>query len=301
MLIAATALFLLAFLALWAAIYRALPPAWRAAHALWAALARAILSRQRFAVWYERGTTRLRPLHPYRTLLLILGFGFLTAAATGAAFLHLAELMQGENPSLEQVDQAVWRASHQFRSPGATRFFLFFTVLGTGVGLGVLVLILAIVMIVRGHAAWAGFLVVTAAGGGLLNHALKVVFARARPDMAEALWRSHSYSFPSGHAMGSLVVFGALVYLVMHAAQGWRVRSAAVALAICMVGAISVSRIYLGVHWFSDIVAGVSAGLVWLATTTATYEVYRRMRMLRAGRNPAPATAPEMKVSPARE
>jgi membrane-associated phospholipid phosphatase len=289
MLIAAIAFFLLAFLALWAAIYRVLPPAWRAAHAGWAALARAILSRQRFAVWYERGTTRLRPLHPYRTLLAILAVGFLVALVTGGAFLALAELMRDQSEALQRIDHSVWRGAHRFRNPGATYFFLVFSVVGTGVGLGVIVLLIGGALILRGHASWAAFLVVTAVGGGVLNHGLKMVFARARPDMAEALWRSTSYSFPSGHAMGSLVVFGALAYLVIRGAQTWRLRSGAVALALCMVGAIGVSRIYLGVHWLSDIVAGVAAGLVWLATTTATYEVYRRMRMLRAGSASAPA------------
>lgn len=282
MLLAAIALFTLAFLALWAAIYRVLPRAWKGVQSVWGGLARRVLQRQQFARWYERGTTHLRPLHPYRPLLYILAIGFVVSALTGAAFLHLAEAMRDSNSALERVDQTVWRSTNQFRTPGATAFFVAFTYLGTGVGLGILVLIVATFLLIRGHRRWATFLVVTAAGGGLLNHALKVVFARARPDMAEALWRSHSYSFPSGHAMGSLVVFGALVYVVMRASRSWPVRSAAVALGLCFVGAISISRIYLGVHWFSDIVAGLSAGLVWLATTTAAYEVFRRMRPRRA-------------------
>jgi undecaprenyl-diphosphatase len=286
------ALFLLAFLALWAMLYGVLPPAWRAVQAAWAALARAILQRERFAVWYERGTTRLRPLHPYRTLLLILAGGFVTAAVTGFAFMWLAELMSDNHPFLQTVDQAVWRAARELRSPGATTFFLVFTLLGTGVGLGILVLLIAAALLARGHPRWALFLVVTAAGGGFLNHALKAAFERARPDMADALWRSHSYAFPSGHAMGSFVVFGALVYVVMRASSSARVRSGAAALALCLTATISLSRIYLGVHWFSDIVAGLSAGLVWLATTTAVYEVYRRMRLLRTTRARAGQTTP---------
>jgi undecaprenyl-diphosphatase len=282
MLLAAITLFTLAFLALWAAIYRVLPRAWKGFQSFWGGLARRVLQRQQFAKWYERGTTHLRPLHPYRPLLYILAIGFVVSALTGAAFLYLAEAMRDSSSMLERVDRTVWRSANQFRSPGATAFFVAFTYLGTGVGLGILVLIVATFLLLRGHRRWATFLVVTAAGGGLLNHALKLVFARARPDMAEALWRSHSYSFPSGHAMGSLVVFGALVYVVMRASRSWRVRSAGVALGLCLIGAISISRIYLGVHWFSDIVAGLSGGLVWLATTTAAYEVFRRMRPRRA-------------------
>jgi undecaprenyl-diphosphatase len=284
MLSAALVLFLLSFLVLWAVIYRVLPPAWRAVVSLWASLARAILRRERFGAWYERGVTNLRPLHPYRTLFLILAAGFLLAAATSAGFLHLAELMQDNNPYLERVDQAVWRSARGLRGPGVTYFFLGFTYLGTGVGLGLLVLIVAAVLQRRGHRRWAAFLVVTAAGNLLLNHGLKLVFARARPDMTDALWHSTSYAFPSGHAMGSLVVFGSLAYLVMPASTTGRGRSGAVALALTLVGAISLSRIYLGVHWFSDIVAGVSAGVVWLATPTAAYEVHRRMRLLRTTR-----------------
>jgi undecaprenyl-diphosphatase len=94
--------------------------------------------------------------------------------------------------------------------------------------------------------------------------------------------------------MGSLVVFGAMAYLVMRATASWRVRSAAVALSLTLVAAISLSRIYLGVHWLSDIVAGISAGLVWLATTTATYEVYRRMRVLRTAGAQAAASPGEV-------
>jgi undecaprenyl-diphosphatase len=301
MLLAAIALFLLAFLALWAGIYTVLPPVWRAAQAGFAALARAILRRERFAVWYERGTTRLRPLHPYRALLLVLAGGFVTAALTGAAFMSLANLMQDANPVLERVDRAVWSAARGVRSDGATTFFLVFTLLGTGMGLGILAVLIAAVLVLRGHPRWAGFLVVTSIGGGLLNHGLKLVFERHRPDMDDALWRSHSYAFPSGHAMGSFVVFGALVYLVMRASASARVRSAAVALALMLTGTISLSRIYLGVHWFSDIVAGLSAGLVWLATTTAVYEVYRRMRLLRTTRAPAGTTTPAATVADASE
>src|SRR6185436_3027192 len=98
---AAIALFLLVFLLLWALIYSLLPPVWRTAQTVWASLARAILRRQRFAVWYERGVARLQPLHPYRTLVVILGVGFVVAGLTGATFLLLAELMQRQNAYLE--------------------------------------------------------------------------------------------------------------------------------------------------------------------------------------------------------
>ena len=83
--------------------------------------------------------------------------------------------------------------------------------------------------------------------------------------------------------MMSVVAFGALAYVVVRVTTNSRLRSAALAGASCAVAAISLSRVYLGVHWASDIVAGVAAGLVWLAAAIAAYE----MRALpRAPRRP---------------
>ncbi len=65
------------------------------------------------------------------------------------------------------------------------------------------------------------------------------------------------------------------------AARTWRTRSGTIALATALAAAIAASRVYLGVHWLSDIVAGLAAGLVWLAAVTAAYEIFRRVRSLR--------------------
>ena len=119
-------------------------------------------------------------------------------------------------------------------------------------------------------------------GGALLNEALKLYFARARPDIAEMLRQAQGYSFPSGHAMGSTVVFGALSYLAFRTATQWRWKAAAVALGATIVLAVSLSRVYLGVHWISDVVAGIAAGTLWVVISTMAYETMRRIRLLRA-------------------
>jgi undecaprenyl-diphosphatase len=116
----------------------------------------------------------------------------------------------------------------------------------------------------------------------LLVLQLKSLFARARPDLAEALRTADGYSFPSGHAMGSVVVFGALSYLVLRLHAPWRRRAAGLAAAGTFIAAISVSRIYLGVHWISDIAAGLCAGTVWVTVATVAYETFRRIRLIRA-------------------
>ncbi|HEX6177122.1 MAG TPA: phosphatase PAP2 family protein, partial [Thermoanaerobaculia bacterium] len=105
--------------------------------------------------------------------------------------------------------------------------------------------------------------------------------ARARPDLAEALRTADGYSFPSGHAMGSTVVFGALAYLILRIQAPWRKRAAGLAAAVTFIAAIAASRVYLGVHWISDIVAGITAGTLWVTIATVAYETFRRIRLVR--------------------
>ena len=81
--------------------------------------------------------------------------------------------------------------------------------------------IVAIVLAIMRRWRWVLYLAVTTVGGALLNMELKRFFARARPGVAEMLRRAHGYSFPSGHAMGSAVAFGALAYLAYRAAKSW--------------------------------------------------------------------------------
>jgi undecaprenyl-diphosphatase len=143
------------------------------------------------------------------------------------------------------------------------------------VSLGALALVIASVLIRCGEKQWAAYLLVTAAGSLALNAALKLVFARSRPHPGGALWQAQGYAFPSGHAMSAMAIFGALVYLVLQSPLTWRVRSAAVALALLLIAAISLSRVYLGAHWLSDVAAGLAVGFVWLAVTTCLYDVFQ--------------------------
>jgi undecaprenyl-diphosphatase len=278
----APALFLLLFAVLWAAYQLVLPASWRAARRVISRLTRALLRRQRFASWYERGAVRLRPLHPYRALLLTLAVGFVVAGALGAGFAWLAESVQESSAGLEVLDHQVWASARLLRTPTATAFFTAWTVIGTAPGLTTIVLPVVVVLWMRGRRWLPLFLAVVTLGGWALNYGLKAVFARARPDLTLALRATSGYSFPSGHAMMSVVAFGALAYVVMRTSRSRPARSAALAFATSAVAAISLSRVYLGVHWISDIVAGVAAGIVWLAAAIAVYEVSRRFRALRA-------------------
>ncbi|HET7435527.1 MAG TPA: phosphatase PAP2 family protein [Thermoanaerobaculia bacterium] len=218
----------------------------------------------------------------YLPVALLLVIGVVAAMAAGDAFTDLAELVHANSPQLQQIDSRVhdW-AAHE-RTTGSTLFFTTMTIIGLPGTLAVLLAIVAGLLFWRKRWRWATYLLFTCGVGALLNVELKLYFARARPELAEALRHAHGYSFPSGHAMGSTIVFGSLAYLAFRIIKPWFWRAAAVALALTLIVAISASRIYLGVHWISDVAAGVSAGFLWLTAATVAYETSRRIRMIRA-------------------
>lgn len=119
----------------------------------------------------------------------------------------------------------------------------------------------------RGRAAAALWLLLVVLGGMLLNSALKQAFAAPRPDLLPHLDNVHSYSFPSGHAAGAMVLAGAQAMLTR-----WR---PAVGVAAVIVALVGVSRLWLGVHWPSDLLAGWVTGLGWLALCAAWLPAWR--------------------------
>lgn len=218
----------------------------------------------------------------YLPVALVLAIGVAATAFAGDAFIDLAERVHANSEQLQKIDTSVhdWAATE--RTPGSTLFFTTMTIIGLPGVLGAILAIVCLVLLLRRRRNWAAYLAITCGIGALLNIELKAYFARARPELAQALRNAHGYSFPSGHAMGSTIVFGAFAYLAFRALHRWRWRSAAVALALTLIVSIAASRIYLGVHWISDVAAGVAAGVVWLTTATVAYEIFRRIRLIRS-------------------
>lgn len=262
-------LFAAIFLVLWAVVYATLPAVQHLGQVLAGLIARSARAK-RFV-----STTRDRYKN-YLPVVAILIAGALITAWAGDGFLDLAEKVRAKNSNLEQADARVHDWTLNERSPGATLFFTSMTNIGGPVGLAAIVVVVSIILAIRRRWRWLIYLVVTASGGALLNLELKRYFARARPDVAEMIRRANGYSFPSGHAMGSAAAFGALAYLAFRAIRSWPARAAVIAFLYTLIAAVALSRVYLGVHWISDVFAGVTAGTVWVTTTTVAYETVRR-------------------------
>lgn len=236
------------------------------------------LARRRSAL-----TKRISPWIAYLPVTLILAGGLALTAMAGEELFDLIEALHSNNPEMSAIDTTVHDLARDARNAPLTRFFVFVTLLGNPAGLGIMALAVSIVLLFGRRYRWILYLWVTTLGAGLLNLALKSHFARERPSLSEALRGAHGYSFPSGHAMGSIAVAGAFAYLAFRGFKSWRTQSAFLALSLTFVLAVCFSRIYLGVHWISDIAAGLLAGGMWVITTTLSYETFRRIRAARRG------------------
>lgn len=269
--------FAVTFLILWAVVYAALP----AVRHLWRWLAHLIARSARVTRFVSTTHERFKNYLPVATILIA---GGLFTAWAGDGFLDLAEKVHGHNAALQKIDASIHDWAVRERTSGATTFFTIVTMIGGPLSRAVLLLFIGIILAIQRRWRWLIYLAVTAGGGALLNMELKRYFARARPIAAEMLRRANGYSFPSGHAMGSAVVFGAFAYLAFRAIRSWPAKTAAIAFLYTLVAAVALSRVYLGVHWVSDVLAGVTVGTVWVTTTTVAYETLRRIRRMRARR-----------------
>lgn len=175
------------------------------------------------------------------------------------------ELREGE---AFPFDEPVLLFAHDMARAGFDRFFLLASDLGyTGVIVADTVLVLALVLGRRLRASL--FAAVATVGSMLLNVAAKHAFARVRPALWDSIAPETTFSFPSGHAMGSITLAWVVVLLWWHLDGRWRAwRWPVAALALAFTLAVGLSRIYLGVHYPSDILAGWTAATVW---TLGTY------------------------------
>ena len=126
----------------------------------------------------------------------------------------------------------------------------------------------------RGHVGLAVFLVVTALGGGLLDTVVKEAVDRPRPSLVDPVATAYGKSFPSGHAMSSTFVYGALV-LVLLPVIGRRYRPFVIGGVVILVLAIGFSRLALGVHYVTDVAGGFVLGLAWLTASTRAFNTWR--------------------------
>jgi undecaprenyl-diphosphatase len=209
---------------------------------------------------------------------LHLTLGLLICAAGLYFFATIAQQVVHQAP-IVQLDNRVYDFLHSHGTVFGYGVWSVISSFGAGLTLTVLGIGVALLLGLRRRwvvlGGWAAALI----GGGVLDGVLKLVFRRQRPETALDFLSKMSWSFPSGHSMGSLVTYGMLAYLLVLAFKGrHHLQIAAMSGAVILISAIGFSRLYLGVHYFSDVLGGYSAGALWLSACISGLEISRRLK-----------------------
>jgi len=208
-----------------------------------------------------------------------LAMGLGVSALVVWAFAELAdEVIEGESRAF---DRAVLLWIHNHLPEWLDEPMLFITALGY---FWVVLPLLAGAVLVFYLKSWrlsAVLLIVSTAGGAFLTTVLKAVFRRARPELFDSGYTASFFSFPSGHATVAVGFYGALTLILAYRLRGparWAVVSGGVLLVLL----IGFSRLYLGVHYPTDVLAGYLAAPLWVICVGCVYVVWLSIRGLRA-------------------
>ncbi|MEV8508342.1 phosphatase PAP2 family protein [Actinoplanes sp. NPDC051475] len=203
--------------------------------------------------------------------------GLLVVVALGLGFGALLLLVRSHWGPLDRLDHGVADALNRLVAPhppvvGALEFV---ARLGGRPIMMWLVTIAVVALLIRKRIRLAVYLVVTGIGALLLDPSLKALVARVRPVVEDPVAHAPGNSFPSGHALGSMIVYGALLLVFLPAVSA-RHRKWFVTVMAVIVLAIGLTRIALGVHYASDVLAGWFLGAAWLGVTAYAFRVWRR-------------------------
>ncbi|UVO50520.1 phosphatase PAP2 family protein [Sphingomonas sp. SUN019] len=160
-------------------------------------------------------------------------------------------------------DQRIIIGVHGAGPPWVRKSMIDITALGGGTVLTMVTVATAALLLLRRLWITALLMVIATISGSTIVQALKVEFARARPDIVDHIVVASGNSFPSGHAANSAIVYLTIAGLLSQVVRGRSTRNFVIAVAVLLVGAIGMSRVYLGVHWPSDVLAGWSFGTLW--------------------------------------
>lgn len=174
------------------------------------------------------------------------------------------------------VDQWVVNQILHFRSPLVTDTMLIVTQLGGWKVITVGSILIIIYLAVRKRIDRLLCYVAAILGGNFLFLTLKMTIHRVRPISETSLINVAGWSFPSGHSVMSVIFYGMLSYFILRETQSWRLRVFAALTALFVVFLIGFSRIYLQVHYLSDVVAGYAGGFFWLSICLTGLEVYKK-------------------------
>ncbi|XYJ09196.1 phosphatase PAP2 family protein [Telluria sp. B2] len=228
-------------------------------------------------------TARVSPEEEFGLHLTV---GVLVLLLAMAGFARIAGAVVAGAPITQlDVELANWLHAHAHQSLILRNFMMGITHLHSTPGMLTLTALAGWWFYSRGARHWMLTLLAAVPGGMMLNVLMKHTFERARPHFDEPLLTLSTYSFPSGHTVAATLFYGLLAcYLTRHA-HGWARRAGIVLLACLMVALVAGSRLYLGAHYLSDVLAATAEGCAWLSICVTGVATLRRRQAARARRS----------------
>jgi membrane-associated phospholipid phosphatase len=223
--------------------------------------------------------------HPALALTLAVGIGaaFLMSFLVSRVYDAVTE-----RDGVAGLDEPILHAAIALRSPGVDAVAAAVAVLFGPVGMPIMAVAALAVLSVR-RRSWTPAILIAAAGIGslLMTVAGKDIIGRSRPPLSEAIPPfEYSPSFPSGHTLNATVIAGAVGYLLWLRRHAIAARIAALTIPIVIAVAVGVTRVLLGAHWFTDVLAGWLLGAAWLALVITAHRGYLTARRRGAPRRP---------------
>jgi undecaprenyl-diphosphatase len=230
---------------------------------------------------------RLRQLERHELTWLMVGL-----AACGAIFAFVAlagEVMEGDTRALDTRILLALRNANDLAQPRGPAWLQFamvdLTALGGSTVLGLVVLAIVGFLILQARYRTAFVIAVTAASGELLNEVMKRLFMRPRPTVVPYLRDVVSTSFPSGHAMQSGIIYLTLGAMLMRIAERPLTKAYCLAVAVSVTALVEISRVYLGVHYPTDVLGGWTLGFAWASLCWLIAQRYDRETGVAGERN----------------
>ncbi len=206
------------------------------------------------------------------TLYAWLNRAFILSLGCAIGFAAVASLV-GMN-RIEAFDRTLIDYWQGLENPALTRAMMFFTTIGSGGPVvAITVAIMMFLYFVLKHRRELILFVFALGGSEALNILLKLAFRRERPTFHRLVPES-GFGFPSGHSMGAFSLYGVLAFLLWKHIPVWWGRTVLILASCALILAIGISRIYLGVHYPSDVLGGYLASGFWLAASIWTYQKY---------------------------
>ncbi|MEV7607589.1 phosphatase PAP2 family protein [Paenarthrobacter sp. NPDC089322] len=223
-----------------------------------------------------------RLLGPYAALVITLGVGLVIALSLALIFGEVYESVVEAN-GVAGLDHPFLDAAKTVRSPELDSAVTGYTNVGGTVGMPVLAVGIMVGLATR-RRSWTPVILMLTAGLGslLMTVAGKRLFGRTRPDLLDAIPPfEHSPSFPSGHTLNATVIAGIVAYLIILRLKTAKARIITVLVAVAFATTMGISRVYLGHHWLTDVLAAWALGIAWLSLVITAHRLYLTVRTRR--------------------